>query len=141
MAGNTILPKRERLTNRALDEDSAYVMNRLLQHVITGRTGATGANGAAGRQLKKDWAGWEVFAKTGTTQGEQRCLFRGRHPYYVAAAVWGIILKKRCCIYGKKNEERVEGRRRRRLSTNAPPPPDQPARYRKPGRSFLVEQG
>ena len=31
----------------ALDEDSAYVMNRLLQHVITGRTGATGANGAA----------------------------------------------------------------------------------------------
>ena len=53
MAGNTILPKRERLTNRALDEDSAYVMNRLLQHVITGRTGATGANGAAGRQLKK----------------------------------------------------------------------------------------
>lgn len=53
MAGNTILPKRERLTNRALDEDSAYVMNRLLQHVITGRTGATGANGAAGRSSKR----------------------------------------------------------------------------------------
>ncbi len=94
MAGNTILPKRERLTNRALDEDSAYVMNRLLQHVITGRTGATGANGAAGRQLKKDWAGWEVFAKTGTTQENNDAYFVAGTPYYVAASWVGYDYNK-----------------------------------------------
>lgn len=94
MGGQTILPKGSRMTNTALDEDSAYVMNRLLQHVITGRTGATGANGAVGRQLKKDWAAWEVFAKTGTTQNNNDSYFVGGTPYYVAASWVGYDYNK-----------------------------------------------
>ncbi len=94
MGGETILPKHQRMSNKALDEDSAYVMNRLLQHVITGRAGATGANGAAGRQLKKDWEAWEVFAKTGTTQNNNDSYFVGGTPYYVAASWIGYDYNK-----------------------------------------------
>ena len=66
---------------RALDEDSAYVMNRMLQNVVTSGTAASivGAN----------WKGWEVYGKTGTTTNNVDVYFCGGTPYYVAASWFG----------------------------------------------------
>ncbi len=68
---------------QVLDEDSAYVMNRLLQTVVTGTEGATA------RSLKDSWTNWEVFAKTGTTQQRNDVWLVGGTPKYVAASWFG----------------------------------------------------
>ena len=79
-SGEQILPMTPRVSLQALDTDSAYVMNRLLQHVVTGKHQPTAA------ALAKEWAGWEVFAKTGTTQENRDAYFVGGTPYYVGAS-------------------------------------------------------
>ncbi len=66
-----------------LDENSAYVMNRLLQNVVQG------SNGATARSLKTAWKNWEVFAKTGTTQENNDVWLVGGTPQYVAASWFG----------------------------------------------------
>ena len=66
-----------------LDTDSAYVMNRLLQNVVQGNYGATA------RSLNSSWKGWEVFAKTGTTQENNDVWLVGGTPQYVAASWFG----------------------------------------------------
>lgn len=63
---------------QALDEDSAYVMNRLLRQVITSGTG-TAAN----------IPGVEVIGKTGTSQDWADILFVGCTPNYVAGMWYG----------------------------------------------------
>ena len=79
-SGEQILPLTPRTTLQALDTDSAYVMNRLLQHVVTGKYQATA------RSIAKEWSGWEVFAKTGTTQENRDSYFVGGTAYYVGAS-------------------------------------------------------
>lgn len=68
---------------QVLDEDSAYVMNRLLQTVVRGTNGATAAS------LKNSWGKWEIFAKTGTTQQNNDVWLVAGTPKYVAASWFG----------------------------------------------------
>ncbi len=68
---------------QVLDEDSAYVMNRLLQLVVRG------SNGATAGALRASWKGWEVFAKTGTTQQNNDVWLVAGTPKYVAASWFG----------------------------------------------------
>ncbi len=80
--GQTLLTKGP--TNvPVLDENSAYVMNRLLQNVVQGDYQATA------RSLKGSWKNWEVFAKTGTTQENNDVWLVGGTPQYVAASWFG----------------------------------------------------
>lgn len=62
----------------AISEDTASVMNKLLQNVVKSGTGAAGAFG-----------GWELFGKTGTTSDTKDLWFCGGSPYYVAACWYG----------------------------------------------------
>ena len=76
---------------RALDENSAYVMNRLMQRVIRGGT-AGGISGSWGN-------GWEVYCKTGTSggssrDGEYNVYFAGGTTQYVAASWFGYDYDK-----------------------------------------------
>ena len=68
---------------QVLDTDSSYVLNRLLQNVVQGSQGATA------RSIKASWNGWEVFAKTGTTQQNNDVWLVGGTPKYVAASWFG----------------------------------------------------
>ncbi len=68
---------------QALDTDSAYIMNRLLQNVVQGNYQATA------RAIKGSWKNWEVFAKTGTTQENNDVWLVGGTPKYVAASWFG----------------------------------------------------
>lgn len=79
--GDVILTKGP--TNvQVLDTDSAYVMNRLLQNVVTGSKGTA-------RSIKGSWTDWEVFAKTGTTTENNDVWLVGGTPQYVAASWFG----------------------------------------------------
>ncbi|MBR5539778.1 MAG: penicillin-binding protein [Clostridia bacterium] len=80
--GNVILQHRYSPV-QVLDEDSAYVMNRLLQTVVRGTNGATAG------ALKGSWGDWEVFAKTGTTQQNNDVWLVAGTPKYVAASWFG----------------------------------------------------
>ncbi len=76
---------------RVMDEDSAYVMNRMLQRVVRYGT-ATRISGSWG-------GGWEVFAKTGTSGASSRssnydAYFCGGTPQYVAASWFGYDYNK-----------------------------------------------
>ena len=64
----------------ALNEDSAYVMNRLLQRVIE-------SNVATAYGLKI--GNFETFGKTGTTNDNKDVYFAGGTPYYVGACWFG----------------------------------------------------
>lgn len=63
----------------AISEDTATVMNHLLQQVVKKGTGA-------GAEIK----GFDVFAKTGTTSDSQDLWFVGGTPHYVAACWYGF---------------------------------------------------
>lgn len=80
--GETLLEKGP-TDVQVLDEDTAYIVNRLLQNVVTGNYGATAAS------IEKDWKGWEVFAKTGTTQDNNDVWLAGGTSQYVAASWFG----------------------------------------------------
>lgn len=76
---------------RVMDEDSAYVMNRLMQRVVRYGTGA-GISGSWG-------GGWEVYAKTGTSGGSRsntdyNVYFAGGTTQYVAASWFGYDYDK-----------------------------------------------
>ncbi len=83
MQNDTIILQHSASPVRVLDEDSAYVMNRLLQTVVRGTNGATAG------ALKKYWGDWEVFAKTGTTQQNNDVWLVAGTPKYVAASWFG----------------------------------------------------
>lgn len=78
-----VLLKKGPTDIQVLDEDTSYIINRLLQNVVTGNYGATASS------LEKDWKGWEIFAKTGTTQDNNDVWLAGGTPQYVAASWFG----------------------------------------------------
>lgn len=65
----------------AISEDTAYVMNKLLQNVVTGSEGTAG--GARG------YINMPFFAKTGTANHANDIWFVGGSPYYVASSWCG----------------------------------------------------
>ena len=65
---------------RVMDESSAYVMNRMMQRVVQYGTAAN---------IGKDWAGWEVYGKTGTAESKRDVYFCGGTPYFVGASWFG----------------------------------------------------
>ena len=74
------------LTNKsdstiAISEDTAYIMNKLLQNVVKGAEGtAAGARG---------YINMDFFAKTGTANHANDIWFVGGSPYYVASSWCG----------------------------------------------------
>ncbi len=83
---------------QTIDEGTAYVMNRILQQVITKGTGYNGVG--------NQWKGWEVFGKTGTTSDDKDVYFCGGTAYYVGASWFGYDYNKSLnssqTLYAKK---------------------------------------
>ncbi len=79
--GNKVLEYTD-TGKRALSEDTATVMNRMLQTVVYGANGTGG--GAAGYI-----PGMRIFAKTGTSDSTKDLWFVGGSPYYVASCWCG----------------------------------------------------
>ncbi len=86
--GDQVLLQTEANPIQVLDTDSAYVMNRLLQNVVQG------SNGATAGALKNSWKGWEIFAKTGTTQQNNDVWLVAGTPKYVAASWFGYDMNQ-----------------------------------------------
>ena len=82
-ADGTVLLQSEPLHIRAIDPDTSYVMNRLLQQVIRGSLGTLY------KQVNSSWPSMEIFAKTGTTDANNDVLAIGGTPYYVAGCWFG----------------------------------------------------
>ncbi len=83
-ADGTVLLQSKPLRIPAIDPDTSYVMNRLLQQVIRG------ANGTLYNQVDRYWPDeMEIFAKTGTTDANNDVLAIGGTPYYVAGCWFG----------------------------------------------------
>ena len=70
--GDLVL-QHQSVGSQIISPDTANIMNRLMQTVITQGTG-----GAA------SLSGWSVFGKTGTTDNKHDCWFAGGTPYYVS---------------------------------------------------------
>ena len=82
--GNVILQNDpEETKERALSEGTAWVMNKLLQTVMTSGTGSS-----------YKISGIENFGKTGTTSGSNDRWFIGGTPEYVAAVWYGYDIPK-----------------------------------------------
>lgn len=77
-AGNVILDKKPNIT-QALHEDTAFIMNKLLQTVVSSGTGTPAK-----------FKGFEIGGKTGTSNDDCDRWFVGYTPYYVAAAWTGF---------------------------------------------------
>ncbi len=65
---------------RAIEEDTATVMNRILQTVTSYGTAA---------EVSGDWSNIQLFSKTGTTDNNKDAYFAGGTPYYVGALWMG----------------------------------------------------
>ncbi len=61
-----------------ISAETATIMNKLLQNVLRNGTGSA---------IADDWPATDVFAKTGTTDGNRDSYFAAGTPYYVGA-VW-----------------------------------------------------
>lgn len=72
---------------QAIGEDTAYIMNRMLNTVVTGSHGT-------GRSANFDGWGDNMFAKTGTTSDNKDRWFVGGTPYYVSAVWFGCDTPK-----------------------------------------------
>lgn len=79
--GDVIL-ENETTPQAAMSEDTATVMNHLLQNVVYGEEG-TGAGAASSVPHMK------IYAKTGTSNDSMNCWFTGGTPYYVASSWCG----------------------------------------------------
>lgn len=66
----------------AISEDTATVMNHLLQNVVYGAEGTGAGAGSAVPKMK-------IFAKTGTSNDDTNCWFTGGTPYYVGSSWCG----------------------------------------------------
>ncbi|OJU09095.1 MAG: hypothetical protein BGN88_02310, partial [Clostridiales bacterium 43-6] len=76
---NEVVLKQEEKGKRALGEDTANIMNKLLQNVVLNGTGTKAAFG-----------GYPIIGKTGTTTDDKDRWFVGATPYYVAAVWYGF---------------------------------------------------
>lgn len=74
-----IILQSESNSTIAISEDTATVMNHLLQNVVYGAEGT-------GRQVKT-YLTHKIFAKTGTSNDDMNCWFTGGTPYCVGS-VW-----------------------------------------------------
>ncbi|MBQ8683367.1 MAG: transglycosylase domain-containing protein [Clostridia bacterium] len=92
----TILLNGGQQSTLVLDEQSAYVMVKLMQRVTTYGTAS---------DISKAWPGWQVFGKTGTSESEKDVYFTGGTAYYSAASWFGYDnnqeLKKNQTSYAK----------------------------------------
>ena len=90
--GEQTILQRNKTSMRVISEDTAYIMNRLLQRVVRG------PNGSA-KDIASSWNGWEIFAKTGTTNGEdgseKDVYFAGGTSYFVGASWFGYDYNKK----------------------------------------------
>ncbi|MBQ7107279.1 MAG: transglycosylase domain-containing protein [Clostridia bacterium] len=80
--GNTVLTNESK-AKVALSEDTATVMNKLLQNVVYGAEGTAAGMGSTVSNMK-------IFAKTGTSNENSNSWFTGGTPYYVASAWCGF---------------------------------------------------
>ncbi len=79
--GNVVLENKSQ-TTVAISDDTATVMNHLLQNVVYGAEGTGEANRNAAN-------GMRVYGKTGTSNETMNCWFSGGSPYYVASTWCG----------------------------------------------------
>ncbi|MFV0413303.1 MAG: transglycosylase domain-containing protein [Oscillospiraceae bacterium] len=92
---------------QAISEETSYVMNRLLENVLSRSAGtATGVNGTANGM--KPSGNMDAVGKTGTTSDDKDRWFVGLTPYYVSAVWWGY-------------DDNAELEWSARASTNPPP--------------------
>lgn len=83
--GNIYLDNTRNITSiQAISQETAVIMNRMLQNVL--KSGGT----ASGKAPDGDMA---AAAKTGTTQNNMDYTFCGLTPYYVTAVWWGCDKK------------------------------------------------
>lgn len=96
-----LLLETKKSSIRAIQEDTAYVMNRMMQRVVYGPDGTA-------KNLAKDWEGWNIFGKTGTsgrTDYTRDVYFAGGTPYYVGACWMGYDYNKE--LRSSQNNTRV----------------------------------
>lgn len=85
--GDAVLLAKVNTPVRVISEDTAYVMNRLLQNVMVGPNGT-------GKLIKNDWKDWEVFCKSGTTQDDHDVYFVGGTTLYVGSCWLGYDINQ-----------------------------------------------
>lgn len=73
--GNVILDNRNQISKQVISSETATIVHRMMNTVITGAHGT----GALARI-----SGWEVFGKTGTTNDDKDSWFVGGTPYMLA---------------------------------------------------------
>ncbi len=79
--GEVVLEKTSK-PKSAISEDTATIMNHLLQNVVYGSRGTGGGAGSYVPHLK-------IYAKTGTSQESNDLWFVGGTPYYVGSCWYG----------------------------------------------------
>lgn len=84
--GNTLLENTSARGTRAMSEEAATIMNRMLRAPITGSNG-TARNAKIGS--------FATFGKTGTTSNNKDRYFCGGTPYYVGACWFGYADNKK----------------------------------------------
>lgn len=84
--GRTVL-KRNNDPKMAISEDTATVMNHLLQTVVYGNEGTGGAAKSYIKNMK-------IYAKTGTSNDQNDLWFVGGTPYYVASCWCGFEIQE-----------------------------------------------
>ncbi len=87
--GDIIFDNRNRRGEAVISEDTAFIMNKLLQNVVYGSSGT-------GRTAASAVSNMKLFGKTGTTDSVTNKWFTGGSPYYVAS-----------CWVGFDQEEKV----------------------------------
>ena len=87
--GNVVLENKTTPT-RAVSEDTACVMNKLLQRVV---------NGPYGSGAQSKFGNWELAGKTGTTSDNKDHWYVGLTPYYVGVVWWGYDTPRELIYY------------------------------------------
>lgn len=84
--GNTVLENTKLRGTRAISEESATIMNRLLLAPV---------NGSSGTARSAKISGFDTFGKTGTTSDNKDRYFCGGTPYYIGACWFGYADNKK----------------------------------------------
>ena len=87
--GNVVLENKS-TPLRAVSEETACVMNKLLQRVVKGPYGS----GAQSR-----FGNWELAGKTGTTSDNKDHWYVGLTPHYVGVVWWGYDIPEELIYY------------------------------------------